>query len=107
MKTITFLLLPLFLLISTSVNSGNYFVEANLGYAFNESESFYINGKKYDAEYGGPIKLNFQVGYEWQRLGFQYKAGWMHNSSPLSGKPFNDRADYVNDQLFIGIKYTF
>jgi hypothetical protein len=106
MKIITFTFLIFF---SFSALAGDVFINLRNGYKVSESDKFITNdGQEYNASYGHTWRVNISAGYkpDWCKA-MSCKVGYSHESSPLSGKPFNDEYDYSVDQLFFEVEYTF
>lgn len=85
-----------------------FFLNVRNGFKVNETDTFEVDGgPSYRADYGHPWRVNISAGM-YVTEGFCQKiickAGISHESSPLSGRPFNSDYEYSSDQLFFEIE---
>ena len=88
--------------------SADFFVSLKVGARTGGSDTFDTADQTFDADYGHPLRITISAGIRprWCRR-FGCKVGISHESSPLSGAPFNERYDYTIDQVFITGEYYF
>ena len=87
----------------------NYFINVRNGYIIRDTNTFNLDsGESFDADYGHEWRINISAGYkpEWCKK-FSCKLGVSHESSVLSGSPFNDEYEYTNEQVFFEVEVEF
>ena len=96
------------LLAASESFSADFFVSLKVGGTLRDSDTFETASQTFDADYGHPLRITVSAGIRprWCRR-FGCKVGISHESSPLSGAPFNERYDYAIDQAFAVIEYYF